>query len=211
MTEDLIDCYKDCEKLMPFLHLPIQSGSNKILKLMNRKHNKEYYLSIIEKLKNINKDIKISSDFIVGYPGETESDFEATLELVYCVTYAQAYSFKYSPRPGTPAALQENQVPGDVSADRLRRLQSILDQQKISFNQGMVGRELPVLVDRVGRRPGQLVGRSPYMQAVHLTGSKKLLGNTVKLRIKEAHTNSLSGLPLSPNEDRQPLPQDKVS
>jgi len=211
MNERLFQVHGSCDKLMPYLHLPAQSGSDQILAKMNRGYTATDYLAIVERCREFRPDIALSGDFIVGYPGETESDFEATLELVYCVTYAQAYSFKYSPRPGTPAALQENQVPGDVSADRLRRLQSILDQQKISFNQGMVGRELPVLVDRVGRRPGQLVGRSPYMQAVHLTGSKKLLGNTVKLRIKEAHTNSLSGLPLSPNEDCQPLPQDKVS
>ena len=211
MNERLFRVHGSCDKLMPYLHLPAQSGSDQILADMNRGYTAAEYLSIVERFREFRPDIALSGDFIVGFPGETESDFEATLELVHCVTYAQAYSFKYSPRPGTPAALQENQVPQDISADRLRRLQNILDQQKMNFNQDMVGSELPVLVDRVGQWSGQLVGRSPYMQAVHLAGSKKLLGKTVNVKIKEAHKNSLSGWTRLLNEDCQPLPRDKAS
>ncbi len=193
MNERLYAAHGDCGKLMPYMHLPAQSGSDRILAAMNRGYTVAEYQASIERLRQARPDIAISGDFIVGFPGESEADFEATMELVRVVNYAQAYSFKYSARPGTPAALLEDQVPEDVRAGRLQRLQGLLDSQKQGFNQQMVGRRLCLLLDRRGRRPGQLVGRSPYMQAVHLDGPETLLGQLVEVEITAAHANSLAG------------------
>ena len=196
---------------MPYLHLPAQSGSDSILAAMNRGYTSADYLAIVARLRDVRPDIALSSDFIVGFPGETDEDFEATMDLVRCVIYAQAYSFKYSPRPGTPAALLESQVPDDVGADRLQRLRELLDFQQKTFNQDMVGRHLPILLDRVGRRPGQLVGRSPFMQAVYIDGSSNLLGEIVDVTIDTARANSLAGRLRTRNEENAPMPLGDVS
>ena len=193
MDDRLYAVHGSCEKLMPYLHLPAQSGSDRILAAMNRGYTAAEYQASVARLRQVRPDIALSGDFIVGFPGESEADFEATMELVASVNYAQAYSFKYSPRPGTPAALLENQVPDDVRGERLQRLQALLDSQQQAFNQQMVGRRLSLLLDRTGRRPGQLVGRSPYMQAVHLDGPASMLGRMVEVEITDAHANSLAG------------------
>jgi tRNA-2-methylthio-N6-dimethylallyladenosine synthase len=193
MNQRLYAAHGSCAKLMPYMHLPAQSGSDRILAAMNRGYSVAEYQASIERLRQARPDIALSGDFIVGFPGESEADFEATMELVRAVNYAQAYSFKYSARPGTPAALQQDQVPEDVQAGRLQRLQALLDSQQQAFNQRMVGRRLSVLLDRRGRRPGQLVGRSPYMQAVHLDGPETMLGQLVEVEITAAHANSLAG------------------
>ena len=193
MDDRLYAVHGSCEKLMPYLHLPAQSGSDRILAAMNRGYTAAEYQASVARLRQVPPDIALSGDFIVGFPGESEADFEATMELVASVNYAQAYSFKYSPRPGTPAALLENQVPDDVRGERLQRLQALLDSQQQAFNQQMVGRRLSLLLDRTGRRPGQLVGRSPYMQAVHLDGPASMLGRMVEVEITDAHANSLAG------------------
>jgi tRNA-2-methylthio-N6-dimethylallyladenosine synthase len=193
MNDQLYEIHGSCDKLMPYLHLPVQSGSDRILAAMNRGYTAADYHAAVARLRRVRPDIALSGDFIVGFPGETEADFQATLDLVRAVTYAQAYSFKYSARPGTPSALLDDQVPAEVGSERLQRLQDLLDQQQRDFNQHMVGRTLPLLLDRPGRRPGQLVGRSPYMQAVHLDGDTALLGNIVEVKITAAHANSLAG------------------
>ena len=163
MTPDLIQAHGDIGVLMPYLHLPVQSGSDNVLSAMNRQHTAEDYLAILDALRRARPDIALSSDFIVGHPGETEEDFEATLALVEKVRYAQAYSFKYSPRPGTPASAMEDAVPEDIKSERLARLQSLLNDHQVDFNQGFVGQVLPVLLDRRGRGDRQLAGRSPWM------------------------------------------------
>lgn len=193
MNERLYAVHEDCGKLMPYMHLPAQSGSDRILAAMNRGYTIAEYKTSIERLRRARPDIALSGDFIVGFPGESEADFEATMELVRTVNYAQAYSFKYSPRPGTPAALLDDQVPENARAERLQRLQNLLDSQQQGFNQQTVGRRLCLLLDRRGRRPGQLVGRSPYMQAVHLDGPETMLGQLVEVEITAAHANSLAG------------------
>ena len=211
MDQQLFEIHGSCYKLMPYLHLPAQSGSNSVLAAMNRGYTSADYLAIVARLRDVRPDIALSSDFIVGFPGETDEDFEATMNLVRSVIYAQAYSFKYSPRPGTPAALLESQVPDDVGADRLQRLRELLDFQQKTFNQDMVGRHLPILLDRVGRRPDQLVGRSPFMQAVHIDGSSNLLGEIVDVTIDTAHANSLAGRVRARNEENAPVPLGSVS
>ncbi len=168
MDDALIAAHGGIEKLMPYLHLPIQAGSDRVLAAMNRRHRVEEYLEIVEKLRAARPDIALSGDFIVGFPGETDEDFERTLALVRRVGYAQAYSFKYSPRPGTPAADADGQVPEEVKAERLARLQDLLAEQQAAFNAACVGRRFEVLFERPGRGPGQWLGRSPYNQAVHL-------------------------------------------
>jgi tRNA-2-methylthio-N6-dimethylallyladenosine synthase len=193
MDDALYDAHGSCDKLMLYLHLPAQSGSDRILAAMNRGYTAAEYRAGVARLRRMRPDIALSGDFIVGFPGESEADFEATMALVREVEYAQAYSFKYSPRPGTPAALLEDQVPDQVRGERLQRLQALLNDQQQAFNQRMVGQRLPLLLDRSGRRPGQLVGRSPYMQAVHLDGPEELLGEMVLAEITEAHANSLAG------------------
>jgi tRNA-2-methylthio-N6-dimethylallyladenosine synthase len=193
MHEDLIEAHGQVEKLMPFLHLPIQSGSNRILHDMNRKHTVEEYLSTIAKLKAAKPEMGFSSDFIVGYPGETEQDFEDTLALVRQVKFAQAYSFKFSPRPGTPASINTNQIPEDVKSERLSRLQALITAQQEEFNQSFVGQEVEVLFDKEGKHEHQITGKSPYMQSVYINHGREYLGQTVSVKIEEAFTNSLMG------------------
>ncbi|MDB4188234.1 tRNA (N6-isopentenyl adenosine(37)-C2)-methylthiotransferase MiaB [Amylibacter sp.] len=191
MTQELIDAHGEVKKLMPYLHLPVQSGSDKILKAMNRKHTTKSYIKVIEKLRIARPDIALSGDFIVGFPGETNDDFEQTLELVREVKYAQAYSFKYSTRPGTPAAENKHQVPEELKAERLSRLQTLLSTHQKEFMGTMVGKILPVLLERPGRLDGQLVGRSEYLHGVHANIDQAKIGDIVNLRILGADTNSL--------------------
>jgi tRNA-2-methylthio-N6-dimethylallyladenosine synthase len=193
MGADLIAAHRNQPKLMPYLHLPFQAGSDRILAAMNRKHTRADYFALVAKIRAARPDIALSTDIIVGFPGETENDFEATLDVVRTVGFAQAYSFKYSPRPGTPAANME-QLAEDVKANRLQRLQSLLDQQQTSFNFDCVGKVFPVLFERLGRKAGQLVGRSPYLQAVHAEAAPELLGRILPVEIASAGPNSLSGV-----------------
>ena len=195
MDDELIAAHRDVKELMAFLHLPVQSGSDRILKAMNRRHNADDYRRLVERLRRARPDIGLSSDFIVGFPGETDADFAATLKLVEDVGFIQAYSFKYSPRPGTPAAMLESQIADEVKAERLAALQDVLNAQQRAFNESCVGRVMAVLLDRPGREAGQLVGRSPYMQAVHVNDAESERGAIVRLRIVEAHANSLTGVP----------------
>ena len=189
----LIEAHGAVPALMPFLHLPVQSGSDRILAAMNRGHRAEEYLALVERLRRARPDLALSSDFIVGFPGETDADFEATLALVRAVDYAQAFSFKYSPRPGTPAALAENQVPEEAKAERLEALQALLKEQQLRFNRSKVGAVVPVLLEKPGRHPGQLVGRSPWLQPVHLEAPARDIGRIVEARIGAATINSLAG------------------
>ena len=193
MTEDLIAAHAENPKLMPYLHLPVQSGSDSVLKAMNRGHTAEHYLRQIEKIRAARPDIAISGDFIVGFPSETERDFESTLELVHEVRYASAFTFKYSPRPGTPAAGHALQVPEAEKSARLQELQRLIHRQQTDFNAALVGRTVPVLLEKPGRDAGQLVGRSPYLQSVHLDAEISLIGQIVDTHITGVGTNSLSG------------------
>jgi tRNA-2-methylthio-N6-dimethylallyladenosine synthase len=193
MDDGLIAAHGEVEALMPYLHLPVQAGSDRILKAMNRGHTAEHYLKLVEKIRAARPDIALSGDFIVGFPGETEQDFEATLELVREAQYASAYSFKYSRRPGTPAAAMPGQVPDEVKAERLERLQTLLEAQQNAFNSGLEGRTVPVLFERPGRHAGQVLGRSPYLQAVHAEGPQRLIGQIVPVKITGAARNSLAG------------------
>ena len=196
MDAALIAAHADLPELMPHLHLPVQSGSDAVLAAMGRRHGAGDYLRLVERLRAARPDIALSSDFIVGYPGETDRDFEATLDLVREVGYAQAYSFKYSPRPGTPAASRADRIGEAEKADRLAALQALLGRQQRAFNRRAVGRRLPVLFDRRGRRPGQLAGRTPWQQAVHVdcgTAAGRLFGEIAEVEIAEAHANSLAG------------------
>ncbi|MAQ71145.1 MAG: tRNA (N6-isopentenyl adenosine(37)-C2)-methylthiotransferase MiaB [Alphaproteobacteria bacterium] len=193
MNKNLIDAHGSIKELMPYLHLPIQSGSNKMLEAMNRKHDTQMYLDIIDNLRKIRPDIAFSSDFIVGFPGETEQDHLDTMELVKKVNYAACYSFKYSARPGTPAANMRGLVREDVKTERLIRLQELLGAQQKKFNESQIGKILPVLLDRKGRDEGQLHGRSPYNQAVHVKASPRLLNEIVSVKIKTATQSSLTG------------------
>lgn len=192
MDDDLIAAHGEIDKLMPYLHLPVQSGSDSVLKAMNRKHTADSYFKLIDRIREARPDIAMSGDFIVGFPGETEEDFQATLDLVEQVTYAQAFSFKYSARPGTPAADRE-EVPEDVKTERLARLQAVLTRQQREFQESMIGRTLPVLLEKPGRKDGQLVGKSPYLQAVHVDGDPSLIGNIQDVKIVSSGTNSLFG------------------
>jgi len=194
MDEALIAAHGEVAELMPYLHLPVQSGSDRILKAMNRAHTAESYLRLIEKIRSSRPDIAISGDFIVGFPGERDSDFEATLALVREVGHAGAFSFKYSRRPGTPAAAMPGQVAEAVKDERLAQLNALLDEQARDFNARQVGRTLPVLFERKGRHPGQLIGRSPYLQAVYAAAPDRLLGQIVPVRIEEAARMSLGGV-----------------
>jgi tRNA-2-methylthio-N6-dimethylallyladenosine synthase len=193
MSADLIAAHAEIPVLMPYLHLPVQAGSDRILRAMNRKHTAEEYIKLIEKIRAARPDIALSGDFITGFPGETEADFQDTLALVREVDYAQAYSFKYSPRPGTPASTAD-QVPEAEKADRLARLQDLLTRQQTAFQEACVGRTLPVLIEKPGRKPGQMVGRSPYLQAVHVDAAPDLAGQIVDVEITASGTNSLSGI-----------------
>ena len=193
MSDELIEAHAAEPKLMPFLHLPVQSGSDRVLKAMNRKHTAEGYLRLIERIRAARPDMAMSGDFIVGFPGETEADFDATMELVVAVGHAQAYSFAYSVRPGTPAAGRAGSVPEAVKTERLHRLQALLTQQQTDFQAAQVGRVLPVLIEKPGRMPGQMTGRTPYLNAVHLDADAGLVGKVVPVRITATSTNSLAG------------------
>ncbi|MEA3048429.1 MAG: tRNA-2-methylthio-N6-dimethylallyladenosine synthase [Sphingomonadales bacterium] len=197
MSEGLIRAHGEVETLMPYLHLPVQSGSDRVLKAMNRSHTAESYLRILERVREARPDIAISGDFITGFPGETDEDFEATLKIVEAVNYAQAYSFKYSPRPGTPAAGMEGQVPPPVQDERLQRLQALLNAQQLAFNRASVGRPTTILVERDGKRPGQRVGKSPWLQSVHVETDAPI-GSLVEVDLIEAGPNSLAGLYVMP-------------
>ncbi|HEU0222569.1 MAG TPA: radical SAM protein, partial [Paracoccaceae bacterium] len=187
-----IAAHAEVEALMPYLHLPVQAGSDRVLKAMNRRHRAGDYLRLVERIRVARPDIALSGDFIVGFPGESEADFEATMALVREVGYASAFSFKYSPRPGTPAA-ERPQVPEPVKAERLARLQALIEAQQRDFQAGLVGRTLPVLLEKPGREPGQLAGRSPYLQPVFLQAEAARLGEIVPVEILAAMPNSLSG------------------
>jgi tRNA-2-methylthio-N6-dimethylallyladenosine synthase len=197
MHAELIEAHAAVPAVMPFLHLPVQSGSDRILAAMNRKHTAAEFLHIVGRLRAARPDIALSSDFIVGHPGETEADFEATLALIRAVGFAQAFSFKYSPRPGTPAAGAPNQVAEADKDRRLQTLQALLREQQQAFNADCVGRDLPVLITGPGRYPDQVAGRSPYLQPVHLQGGPDLIGREIPVRIVAAHTNSLAGATLT--------------
>jgi len=199
VDEGLVAAHRDVPALMPFLHLPVQSGSDRVLKAMHRRHTAADYRATVERLRKARPDLALSSDFIVGFPGESDDDFRATLDLVRDVGFAQAFSFKYSPRPGTPAALAADQVPEPVKAERLARLQALLGEQQRAFNRSSVGRFLPVLFEKPGRHEGQLVGRSPYLQPVHAQAPAALVGEIVPVRIVAAQPNSLAG-ELAPQE-----------
>jgi tRNA-2-methylthio-N6-dimethylallyladenosine synthase len=192
MREDLIRAHAEVGKLMPYLHLPVQSGSDRILKAMNRSHTADSYLRLIERFRQARSDIAISGDFIVGFPGETEEDFRATLRIVEATGYAQAFSFKYSLRPGTPAAAMADQVPAEVADERLQRLQALLNAQQLAFNQASVGRRTSVLLERPGKRPGQKVGKSPWLQSVHLE-TDAAIGDIIEVELVSAGPNSLAG------------------
>jgi len=194
MSEDLIAAHAGNPKLMPFLHLPVQSGSDRILAAMNRKHTAQEYLRLIARIRAARPDIALSSDFIVGFPGETEADFEATLDLVRAVGFAQTFSFKYSARPGTPAATAGDQVPEALKTERLARLQDLLESQQAAFNAALVGRVVPVLFERKGRHEGQIVGRSPYLQLVHADAAADLIGQIRPVAVRSASQLTLSGV-----------------
>ncbi len=194
VDDDLVACHRDLKQLMPYLHLPIQSGSDKILKAMNRRHNSSDYLRVVEKLQKANPDLRMSSDFIVGFPGEEDSDFQATLDIVNQVKFIQAFSFKYSRRAGTPAAVMKNQVEEKVKKERLNILQDLLFSYQRKFNEASVGKVMPVLFETKGRHAGQLIGRTPYMQNLHAELGKEFLNKIVNVKVTEATTNSLSGI-----------------
>lgn len=193
MDEELMMAHRDIPQLMPFLHLPVQSGSDRMLEAMNRKHTAKTYRDLIEKTRSFCPQIAFSSDFIVGFPGETDQDFEDTMTLVRDVQYAQAYSFKYSPRPGTPGAAMKNQVPEDVKVERLARLQDLLNAQQLSFNEASVGKTERILLDRKGTRNGQGLGKTPYAQSVYVDVTPDLFGECVSVRLEKAFANSLTG------------------
>jgi len=192
MTDALIAAHGEVEKLMPYLHLPVQSGSNRVLKAMNRSHTAETYLAILEKMRAARADIALSGDFIVGFPGETDEDFEATLRIVDEVRYASAYSFKYSARPGTPAAAMEDQIPREIMHDRLQRLQERINAHQLAFNRSKVGCDAQILIERKGKHEGQMIGRSPWLQSVHVQSDAKP-GAILDITLIAAGPNSMSG------------------
>lgn len=193
MDDELIAAHRDEPKLMPFLHLPVQSGSDRVLRDMNRRHRAADYRRIVDKLRATRPDIALSSDFIVGFPGESDDDFAATLALVRGVGFAQAFSFKYSARPGTPAAVRDDQVPEPLKVERLAVLQTLLNEQQARFNAGFAGRSVDVLFEKRGRHPGQLAGRSPWLQPVHAAAPDTLLGSIATVRVAAVEPNSLAG------------------
>ena len=192
MSDALIAAHGEIDKLMPYLHLPVQSGSNRILKAMNRSHTTETYLATLDRMRAVRPDNALSGDFIVGFPGETEEDLSATLRLVDAVGYASAYSFKYSPRPGTPAASMEDQIPRDIMDDRLQRLQDRINRHRLAFNRSKVGSDTEVLIQREGRLPGQMIGRSPWLQSVHVETAAQP-GDMVAVTLVAAGPNSMTG------------------
>ncbi len=193
MSDDLIALHRDLPEAMPYLHLPVQAGSDRVLKAMNRKHTAAEYLAIIERVRAARPDIALTSDFIVGFPGETDADFEATMQLVRDVEFSAAFSFKYSERPGTPAADRKNQVPESVKNERLQALQALIMDQQTAFNRATVGREVEVLFEKTGRHPGQIGGKSPYLQPVHVEGPASLIGHIARVKITGVSSNSLAG------------------
>jgi len=195
VDDELICAHRDIEKLMPYMHLPIQSGSNKILKSMNRKHNVEKYMDIIDKIRSAKKGIAISSDFIVGFPGESDRDFEDTLDLVKKIEFAQAFSFNYSPRPGTPSADYEAQVPQAIKSERLNRLQGLLKEQQFQFNNQFISKIVKILIEKVGKEGCQLVGRTPHLQSVFFEDIRKAykIGEFADIKINSVKSNNLSG------------------
>ncbi|MGD9664164.1 MAG: tRNA (N6-isopentenyl adenosine(37)-C2)-methylthiotransferase MiaB [Novosphingobium sp.] len=195
VTDGLIAAHGEIDKLMPYLHLPVQSGSDPVLKAMNRSHTAEIYMKVLERFRAARPDIALSGDFIVGFPGETEADFAATLDLVDAVGYAQAYSFKYSARPGTPAATMDGHITAEVMDDRLQRLQAAINRDQMAFNTSSIGKTCDVLVERHGRKPGQWLGKSPWLQSVHFIGQAQI-GDLVRVELIEAGPNSLSGQPV---------------
>ena len=196
MRDDLIRAHAEVDQLMPYLHLPVQAGSDRILKAMNRSHRVDSYLRVLDRVRAARSDIAISGDFIVGFPGETDADFEATLRLIETVNYAQAFSFKYSPRPGTPAAEMPGQVSAEMMDERLQRLQALIREQQHAFNKASVGTRTEVLVERTGRKPGQLIGKSPWLQSVHLEADGAAIGDLGEVEIVDAGPNSLAGAAL---------------
>ena len=192
VTEGLIRAHAEVPQLMPFLHLPVQSGSNRVLKAMNRSHTVESYLELLDRFRAARPDIALSGDFIVGFPGETDAEFEETMRLVDRVGYAQAFSFKYSPRPGTPAATMEGQVAPQVMDERLQRLQAAINRDQLAFKRDSVGRRCQVLVERRGKHPGQWLGKSPWLQSVHFEG-EAAIGDLLEMELTEAGPNSLHG------------------
>lgn len=193
MTDDLIAAHVENEKLMPFLHLPVQSGSDRMLKAMNRGHKIAEYLALVARIRTVKPDMALSGDFIVGFPGETEEDFQATLDVAREAGYASAYCFRYSPRPGTPAASAEDQIPYEIASERLIRLQAQIFAQQTAFNRSLIGQGVDVLMEKPGRRDGQLVGRSPYLQPVHVMGPNSDIGAVKHVMIDSVGTNSLLG------------------
>jgi tRNA-2-methylthio-N6-dimethylallyladenosine synthase len=193
MDDELVAAHSDLDCLMPYLHLPVQSGSDTILKAMNRRHTSDDYLRLIDRIRATRPDIAMSGDFIVGFPGETAADFAATMTLIERVGYASAFSFKYSARPGTPAAERSDQIPEDVKSERLMQLQALLREQQAAFNRSRVGMTMEVLIERTGRHQGQVLGRSPWLQAVDLDGPAGLIGTIVRVSIDAARQNSLAG------------------
>jgi tRNA-2-methylthio-N6-dimethylallyladenosine synthase len=198
VDDGLIAAHREVPQLMPFLHLPVQSGSDRVLAAMNRRHTADEYRRTVERLRRARPDLALSSDFIVGFPGESAADFAATLDLVREIGFAQAFSFKYSPRPGTPAATASDQVPEPLKAERLAVLQALLHDQQRAFNEASVGRVLPVLFEKPGRHEGQLVGRSPYLQSVHADAEIDRIGEILPVTIRAAGPNSLSGIVAAP-------------
>jgi tRNA-2-methylthio-N6-dimethylallyladenosine synthase len=195
MTEGLVRAHAEVDKLMPYLHLPVQSGSDRVLRAMNRSHTTSSYLAILDRVRAARPDIALSGDFIVGFPGETDAEFEETLKIVRAVNYAQAYTFKYSPRPGTPAADMDGQVPEQVKDERLQRLQALINEQQLAFNRATVGKRTTLLLERPGKKAGQLVGKSPWLQSVHLE-TTAAIGSIVEVEILSAGPNSLAGAEL---------------
>jgi tRNA-2-methylthio-N6-dimethylallyladenosine synthase len=191
MADGLIAAHGDVESLMPFLHLPVQSGSDRILKAMNRAHDVASYLRLIDRVRVVRPDIAVSGDYIVGFPGETDADFEDTLAAVRAVGHASAYSFKYSPRPGTPAATMTDQVAPEVMDVRLQRLQTLLSEQQLAFNRATIGRTCDILIERAGKLPGQMLGKSPWLQSVLLDGGE--IGDLVEVEITAAGPQSMTG------------------
>ena len=198
MTDDLIAAHAEPSfggngALMPYLHLPVQAGSDRILRLMNRKHGRQKYIDLIGRIREARPDLALAGDMIVGFPGETEREFEDTLDLVRQVNYASCFSFMYSPRPGTPAATMPGQIPAEVMKERLNALQDLLFEQQVAFNASQAGKVLNVLFEKTGRHAGQAIGRSPYLQSVHVDGADHLLGQIVPVRIEQGNQNSLKG------------------
>jgi len=193
MDDDLIAAHGELEQLMPYLHLPVQSGSDAVLDAMNRGHSADDYRRIVERVRRVRGDIALSSDFIVGFPGESDRDFEATLALVHDIGFAQSYSFKYSRRPGTPAAAARKQIAEDIKDERLQILQALLAEQRVRFDAGCEGRTFDVLFEKPGRRAGQAIGRSPYLQPVHVEGAASLIGEIRPVRVEAVFPNSLKG------------------